>query len=39
MDPRVDDVVMRAMARQKEQRFRTAAEIRSPWWDSRSLDG
>lgn len=39
MDPRVDEVVMRAMARQKEQRFRTAAEIRtcvetitrSPW--------
>jgi tRNA A-37 threonylcarbamoyl transferase component Bud32 len=29
MDPRVDDVVMRAMARQKEQRFRTAAEVRT----------
>jgi serine/threonine protein kinase len=29
MDPRVDEVVMRAMARQKEQRFRTAAEIRT----------
>ena len=29
MDPRVDDVVMRAMARRKEQRFRTAAEIQT----------
>jgi serine/threonine protein kinase len=29
MDPRVDDVVLRAMARQKEDRYRTAAEIRT----------
>ena len=29
MDPRVDDVVLRAMARQKEQRFGTAAEVRT----------
>jgi serine/threonine protein kinase len=29
MDPRVDDVVVRAMARQKEQRFRTAADVRT----------
>jgi serine/threonine protein kinase len=29
MDPRVDDVVLRAMAQRKEQRFRTAAEVRT----------
>jgi serine/threonine protein kinase len=29
MDPRVDDVVMRAMARQKEQRFQSVKEVRT----------
>jgi tRNA A-37 threonylcarbamoyl transferase component Bud32 len=29
MDPRVDEVVLRALARHKEQRYRTAAEIRT----------
>jgi serine/threonine protein kinase len=29
MDPRVDEVVLRAMARQKEDRYRTPAEIRT----------
>jgi tRNA A-37 threonylcarbamoyl transferase component Bud32 len=29
LDPRVDDVVMRALARQKEQRFQTAEEVKT----------
>jgi serine/threonine protein kinase len=29
MDPRVDDVVLRAMARQREHRYRTATEVRT----------
>jgi tRNA A-37 threonylcarbamoyl transferase component Bud32 len=29
LDPRIDDVVMRAMARRKEQRFATAADVKT----------
>lgn len=32
MDPRVDELVLRALARQKEDRYRTAAEIRTCVW-------